>query len=92
MDAVSVNSLTAVGALATAVFTGITAVVTYLVYQHGRHQAAQRRPIRVRNEGFRCEDEITMLDLPPAIKDSRPKRIVVLRFSASTRWSGESGF
>jgi hypothetical protein len=95
MVAVSFNSLTAIGALATAVFTGITAAVTYLVYRHGRHQSAQHRPIRVSNQEYRFNDDIVKRELPGAIRDTRPKRIVVLRFTNRTdtdqKWSLDGG-
>jgi hypothetical protein len=89
MLATSNNVLIAVGALATAVFTGITAVVTYLVYRHGRHQAALRRPIRVHHQDH-LNDEVVKRELPAAIRDTRPKRYTFVLFSnrtdADLRW------
>jgi hypothetical protein len=82
---------TTIGIFATALFTGITAVVMFLGYQAARHQSAMRRPIRVSKEDYWHPDELKMHQLPPAINDNRIKRIALLRFSnrsgVDIRWS-----
>jgi len=88
MEAISDNT---VGIFATAIFTGVTAIVMFMAYQHGRHQAAMRRPIRVSREEYWHPDGLKMFKLPPAIDDNRVKRIALLRFSnrsgVDIRWS-----
>jgi hypothetical protein len=92
MEGVTFDFLTAAGVLATAVFTGVVAVFTYLAYRHGRHQAARHRPIRVARQRRRYdEDDIIIRELPRAFRDTRLNRVVVLRINNEAdpdlRWS-----
>ena len=75
----------------TALFGGVVAIVMYMGYRHGRHQAGMRQPIRVSNEKYWHPDELKIFEWPRAIIDTRSKQFVLLRFYNRTdvdiRWS-----
>ena len=91
MLAITSAEWTAVFTGATALFGCVVAVVTFMAYRHNRHQSGLRRPIRASKEDYWHPGGVEISELPPAIIDTRNKRIATVRFAnrsdVDIRWS-----